>query len=78
MIKYAINEFAFPIEYVLKCLKDGVTPNSFHVENAIVQWESIKKAKPVAYADEKDGVLTNFRTENTRSHNQVRLFKRDF
>lgn len=78
MVKYSINEFAFPIEYVLKCLKDGVVPNQFHISNAMAQWEIIKKAKPVAYADEKDGILTNFRTENTRNHNQVRLFKRDF
>lgn len=77
-MKYPINEFAFPIEYVLRCLKDGVTPGSFHIQNAMAQWESIKNANPIAYADEENGVLTNFRTENIRNHNQVRLFKRNF
>lgn len=66
MPKYEINEFAFPIEYVLRCLKDGVFPDKFHVSNAIVQWEKIKNKKPVAYADEEDGEFKNLRLEDKK------------
>lgn len=53
-----------PIEYVLRCVKDGIEVDQFDILNALTQWNTIKNREPAAYAtDYGDGVLRNFSQE---------------
>lgn len=70
---------ALPIEYVLKCVHDGIKVEKFDIMNAISHWEAIKNKKPVAYAtDDGDGILKNFtqeKTENMDKYTTIELYR---